>query len=53
MKKIKYDLKEMLAEAARDEQANKPVARIISQDAIADMLKQKKPPAGAPERHGT
>lgn len=52
MKKIKYDLKEMLAEVAKDEQAGKPVSRIVSQDAIAGMLKQKKSPASVPERNG-
>lgn len=44
MRKIKFNLKETMLEAERDEAANKPANKLISQDSIADLLKQSKPP---------
>ena len=45
MKKIKYDLKELMADAEKDEAANKPVHKIISQEKIVELLKKTKAPA--------
>lgn len=53
MKKIKYNLKEMLADVAKDEAGSKPVHRIISQAAIAEMLKKAKGPATEASRQGS
>ena len=43
MKKIKYNLKELMADAEKDEAATKPVHKIISQAHIAELLRQSKP----------
>ena len=53
MKKIKYNLKELMADAEKDEVATKPVHKIISQDNIAELLKQAKVPAKAATQNGT
>lgn len=42
MKKIKYNLKEMMADAEKDDAATKPVHKIMSQDNIAELLKKTK-----------
>lgn len=52
MKKIKYNLKEMMADIEKDEAASKPVHKIISQDAIAEMLKKTQTPTPEPKQHG-
>ncbi len=43
MKKIKYNLQAMLADAARDEAGAKAARQLVSQNAIAAMLKQATP----------
>ena len=45
MKKIKYNLKELMADAEKDEAATKPVHKIISQDNISELLRQTRIPA--------
>lgn len=52
MKKLKYNLKEMMAEAEKDEAATKPVHKIISQDTIAELLKKTRLPAKAATQNG-
>ncbi len=52
MKKIKYNLNEMLAEADKDEAATKPVRRIINQDSISEMLRKTKPPPKEAKQNG-
>ncbi|MDD5676673.1 MAG: hypothetical protein PHW60_01615 [Kiritimatiellae bacterium] len=53
MKKIKYNLKELMADAEKDEAATRPVYKIISQDNIAELLKKAKRPASAANQNGT
>ena len=53
MKKIKYNLKELMAEAEEDEAATKPVHKIISQDTIAELLKKTRAPAKDANQNGT
>ena len=45
MKKVKYSLKEIMADAEKDEAATKPVHKIISQDNISELLKKSRLPA--------
>ena len=45
MKKTKYNLKELMADAARDAEAAKPVHKIISQENIAELIKKASTPA--------
>lgn len=52
MKKIKYNLKELMADAEKDEAAAKPVHKIISQDNISEMLKKTKSPAKETNKNG-
>jgi hypothetical protein len=52
MKKTKYDLKELMADAEKDETATKPLHTIISQDNIAALLKQTKIPAKDAKQNG-
>jgi len=52
MKKIKYNLKELMADAEKDEAAAKPVRRIISQDNISEMLKKARSPAKEASQSG-
>ena len=52
MKKIKYNLKELMADAEKDKAATKPVHRIISQDTILEMLKKTQSPAKETPQHG-
>ena len=52
MKKIKYNLKELMADADKDEVATKPVHRIISQDTIAEILKKTKSSAKEANQNG-
>ena len=53
MKKIKYNLKELMADAEKDEAATKPVHKIISQDNIAELLKKTKISAKDANQNGT
>ena len=52
MKKIKYNLKELMADAEKDEAATKPVYKIISQDAISELLKKTKNPEKEANQNG-
>jgi len=52
MKKIKYNLKELMADAEKDEAATKPVYKIISQDSISEMLKKTRSPAKEANQNG-
>ena len=52
MKKIKYNLKELMADAAKDEAATKPVHKIISQDNIAELLGKTKVTVKDANRNG-
>ena len=52
MKKIKYNLKELMADAEKDEAAIKPVHKIISQDTITELLKKTKIPAKDASQNG-
>ena len=52
MKKIKYNLKELMADAEKDEAATKPVHKIISQDTITELLKKTKIPAKDASQNG-
>jgi len=52
MKKIKYNLTELMAEAEKDDAATKPVRKIISQDTISEMLQKIKRPAKEANQNG-
>jgi len=52
MKKMKYNLKELMADAEKDEAATRLVRKIISQDTIAELLKKTKLPAKEAKQNG-
>jgi len=53
MKKMKYNLKDMIADTEKDEAITKPVYKIISQDAISEMMKKGKNPAKEANQNGS
>ena len=53
MKKIKYNLKAIMADAEKDETVIQPAHKIISQDNIAELLKKTKLPAKDANQNGT
>lgn len=52
MKKIKYNLKELMADAEKDETASKPIRQLVSQDVISEMLKKAKNSGKEAKQHG-
>ncbi len=48
MKKLKFNLKEILADVEQDNTAAKPIHQLISQEAITEMLKHNPGPKTAP-----
>jgi hypothetical protein len=53
MRNIKFNLKELMADAAKDEAATKPAHKIISQDNISALLKKTKLSVQEANRHET